>query len=172
MKSFGDPRTFLAVPGFLWCNCSTICGLSAQRLCGGINGDLLIEGLSHRLCDQVSCTHSPCHWGRPLLTCTFTWETLNTVLAQSLWSPWVLVHTRFCLIPSSVSGRYGVWFQMWFRHSYHLAGASPLPLDTGYLFFGRIQHSPLDGCSAVSSNFEVLARKVEHRSFYSAILIA
>ena len=35
-------------------------------------------------------------------------ETLNTVLAQSLWSPWVLVHTRFCLIPSSVSGRYGV----------------------------------------------------------------
>ena len=31
-------------------------------------------------------------------------------LAQSLWILWVLVHTRFCLSPLSVSGGYGVWF--------------------------------------------------------------
>ena len=31
-----------------------------------------------------------------------------TGLAQSLWSLWVLVHTRFCLSPLSISGRYGV----------------------------------------------------------------
>ena len=29
-------------------------------------------------------------------------------LAQSLWS--LLVHTRFCLSPPSISGGYGVWF--------------------------------------------------------------
>ena len=32
----------------------------------------------------------------------------NTVLSQSLWGPWVLVHTRFVLSPLSVSGRNGV----------------------------------------------------------------
>ena len=29
---------------------------------------------------------------------------------------------------------------MQFHPSYHLAGASPLPLDVGYLFLGGIQH--------------------------------
>ena len=37
-------------------------------------------------------------------------------------------------------------------------------------FFGGIQHSPVDGCSAVSCNFGVLAGEDEHMSFYSAIL--
>ena len=40
---------------------------------------------------------------------------------------------KVCLSPLSISGRYGVWFKMWFRPSYHLAVASPLPLDVGYL---------------------------------------
>ena len=31
----------------------------------------------------------------------------NTVLAQSLWGLWVLVHTRFCLSPPSISGSVG-----------------------------------------------------------------
>ena len=35
------------------------------------------------------------------------------------------------------------------------AGASPLPLDVG-IFFGGIQHSPVDRCSAASCNFGVL----------------
>ena len=33
-----------------------------------------------------------------------------------------------------------------------------------------IQHSPVDGCSAVSCKFEVLAGEDEHTSFFSAIL--
>ena len=37
-------------------------------------------------------------------------------------------------------------------------------------FFGGIQDSPVDGCSAVSCNFGGLAREDEHMSFYSAIL--
>ena len=36
---------------FPWYNCSAVCGLSAQRLCGGANGDLLQEGLCHTLHD-------------------------------------------------------------------------------------------------------------------------
>ena len=45
-----------------------------QQLYGGVNGDLLQEGLCHT---QVCCTQSPCPCGSPLLTS-------NTVLAQSL----------------------------------------------------------------------------------------
>ena len=37
-------------------------------------------------------------------------------------------------------------------------------------FFCGIQHSPVDGCSAVSCNFGVLSGEDEHTSFYSAIL--
>ena len=50
-KSVWGPRTFLTVREFLWYNCSAVCGLSAQRLNGGINGDLLQEGSCHRLGD-------------------------------------------------------------------------------------------------------------------------
>ena len=42
-------------------------------------------------------------------------------------------------------------------------------LGRGVSFFGGIQHSPLDGCLAVSCNFEVLAGEDERLSFYSAI---
>ena len=61
------------------------------QLCGGINGDLLQEGLCHT---QVCCTQSPALWestADPYLhrRCS------NTVLCQSLCGLWVLVCTRF-----------------------------------------------------------------------------
>ena len=40
---------------------------------------------------------------------------------------------KVCLSHLSISGVYEVWFWMWFYPSYHLAGASPLPLEVGYL---------------------------------------
>ena len=40
----------------------------------------------------------------------------------------------------------------------------------GYLFFGGIQHSPVDGCSGGSCSFGVLAGGDERTSFYSVIL--
>ena len=43
-------------------------------------------------------------------------------------------------------------------------------LENGVSFFGGIQHSPVDGCSAVSCNFGVLAGEDECTPFYSAIL--
>ena len=38
------------------------------------------------------------------------------------------------------------------------------------IFFGGIQHSPVDGCSAASCNFGVLTGVNEHTFFYSTIL--
>ena len=49
-------------------------------LCGGLNGDLLQEGLCHT---QVCCTQSPCPCDRPLLTHTSAGDT-QTQLCLSL----------------------------------------------------------------------------------------
>ena len=70
----------------LWGHCSFLLGPGVQasvfafqesisqscviwQLCGGVNGNLLREGLCHT---QVCCTQSPCPSGSPLLTCTST----------------------------------------------------------------------------------------------------
>ena len=42
-------------------------------------------------------------------------------------------------------------------------------LGHGVSFFGGIKHSPVDGCSAASCNFGVLAGEDERTSFYSTI---
>ena len=55
------------------------------QLYGGVNGDLLQEGLRHT---QVCCTQSPCPCGRPLLTHTSTGD----------------AQTQFCLSLCGVSG--------------------------------------------------------------------
>ena len=57
---------------------------------------------------------------------------------------------------------------MKFHPSYYLAGASPLPLDVGYLFL--LGSNILLGCSAPSCNFGVLPGEDERTSFYSTIL--
>ena len=73
--------SLLLSPGS-WCTQGFISALQASvapilykfwQLYGGVNGDLLQEGSCHRLCEtKVSCTQSPCPYGRPLLTCTST----------------------------------------------------------------------------------------------------
>ena len=58
---------------------------------------------------QFCSTQSLYPCGRPLLTPASAGDTQTQVgLAQSLWGLWVLVHTRLCLSPLSVSGAYGV----------------------------------------------------------------
>ena len=73
------------------------------RLFGGVNGDLLQEGLCHT---QVCCTQSLCPCNRPLLTRTSSGDS----------------HTRFCLSLCGISGSWctqgmfepseGLW-QVW-----------------------------------------------------------
>ena len=76
-----------------WCPQGSVCALQESVspilckfwcLCGGVNGDLLQEGLAHT---QVCCTQSPC--SRPLLTHLYLLRRhSDTVLAQSLWDLW------------------------------------------------------------------------------------
>ena len=106
----------------LWGHCSLFLGPGAQgsvcslqecflspvmfwRLYGKVNGDLLQEALCHT---QVCCTQSPCPCGRPLLTCTSPEDTQTLKGRSGSVSVGSLVGTRFCLGPSSISGRYGI----------------------------------------------------------------
>ena len=72
--------SLLLCPGS-WCKQCSVCALQEcvspvlckfWQLYGGVNGDLLQEGLCHT---QVCCIQSPCPCGRPLLTCTSTGDT-------------------------------------------------------------------------------------------------
>ena len=64
-----------------WCTQAFVCALQGSVspvlckfwwLCGGVNGNLLQEGLCHT---QVFCIQSPCPCSRPLLTCTSAGDT-------------------------------------------------------------------------------------------------
>ena len=157
---------------FLWGHCSFLLGPGAQGsgcallgsvspvLCkfwwlyGGVNGTLLQEGLCHA---QVYCTQSPCPCGRLLLTHTSAGDS-QTLKGRSgsdsVGSP--DAH-KFLFAPSKC-----LWW-VW-----HLILNTILPLLQscwsfsfalvyGVSFFGGIQHSPVNACSAVSCDFGVLA---------------
>ena len=91
-------ESLLLSPGS-WCTRFCLCPLRVcfpvlckfWQLYGGVNGDLLQEGLCRT---QACCSQSPCPCGSPLLTRTSTGDA-QTQLCLSLWGPWVLVHTRF-----------------------------------------------------------------------------
>ena len=87
-------------------------------------------------------------------------------LTQSLWGLWVLVCTRLCLSPpASLADMKFVILP--FLPSY--LGFS-FALGHGILFFGGIQHYPVNGCLAATCNFRILAGEDERMSFYSTIL--
>ena len=105
-------RSLLLSPGS-WCAEGFVCALQESvspvlcklwRLYGRVNGNLFQEDLCNT---QVCCTQSPSSGGKALLTRTSAEDTQTEAsMAQSLWG--LLVYTRFCLSPLSVSGRYGV----------------------------------------------------------------
>ena len=92
LASAGDSRTLMGMSGSVSCGvtalfswvlvCTRFCWYPQEsvspvlckfsRLCGGVNGNLLQEGLCHT---QVCCTQSPCPCSRPLLTCTSAGDT-------------------------------------------------------------------------------------------------
>ena len=101
-----------------------------------VNGDLLQEAYATGFLTQVSCTQSPCPCGRPLLTCTSAGDTQTlkgrsgSVSVGSL-GPGV---NKFLFEPSECLWRIWGLILNEISPSYHLAGASPLPVDVGYLF--------------------------------------
>ena len=78
------------------------------QLYGGVNGDLLHEGLCHI---QICCIQAPCSYGSPLLTHTSTGDT----------------QTQFCLSLCGVSGSWGT--QSLFEPSEHFWWVWGLILD-------------------------------------------
>ena len=122
---------------------------------------------------QVCCNQSPCPHGRPLLTCTSAGDSqtlkgrsgsvsavslgpgahkISFEPSKHLWWIWGLIINKNCPLALSCWG-------------------FSFALGCGVSFSSRIQHSPVDGCSAVSCNFGVLSGEDEHTSFYSTILL-
>ena len=96
----------------------------------------------------------------------------ETVKHSKVWSQflWDLpVGTRFCLSPLSISGGLRFDSKCDFAPPTVLLWLLLCPWTWGIFFFGEIQHSPVDGYSAVSFNFGVLSGEDECTSFYSAI---
>ena len=114
------------------------------------------------------CTKSPCPWSKPLLTCASTGDT-QTLKGRSgsvsVGSPHPGAH-KVLLEPSN-----RLW-QVWDLIINVISALIPscwgfsFALGRGVSFFSGIQHSPVEGCSAASRNFGVLAED-ECTSFYS-----
>ena len=119
---------------------------------------------------QVCCSQSPCPHGRPLLTSASAGE------AQTLKGRAGSVSVGS---PGTHKVLYDPYKCLWQVWGLILNVISPLlpscwgfsfALRCGVSFFGGSQHSPANGCSAVSCNFGVLTGEDEHTSFYSTIL--
>ena len=82
-------------------------------------------------------------------------------LAQSLWGLWVLVCTRFCLSPPSISDGNGFHSKCDFIPPTNLLGLLFCPW-TG-VSFGRIHYSPVDGVQWLVAILEFLQEKVNTR---------
>ena len=98
----------------------------------------------------------------------FLWRHPNTVLSQSLWGLQVLVHIKL-FEPSE--HLWQVWGLILNVNSPFLSSCwgFSFALACGVSFFGWIQHSLVDGCSAASYNFGGLKGEDEYTSFYSAV---
>ena len=124
-------------------------------LYGGVNGDLLQEGLCRT---QVCCTQSPA-LRQPTADPHLHRRCSNTVLAQSLRPG---VH-KVCLSSPSGSGGHAIpplqpscWgFSFALRH--------------GVSLFDGIQHSPVNSCWTASCNFGVLAGEDELISYITQL---
>ena len=177
--SWASPRQPLLGPLLLspgsWCAQSFICALQESdspvlrkfwQFYGGVNGDLLQEGLCHT---QVCCTQSPCPCSRGRCWPAALQETLKHSSPQSLWDLWVLVHGTFAwALQVSLAGM-GFDSKHDFAPPTIFLGLLLYPW-TWCIFFGGIQHFPVNGCSAVSCNFGVLTED-ERMFFYSATLL-
>ena len=94
-----------------------------------------------------------------------TLETQKQVWISLLWDPWVHVLIKFCLSPLGVSTIWGLILNL-ISPFLPSSWGSSFALGCGFYFLCGIQHSPVDGCSAVGCNCGVLA---ECASFYSTI---
>ena len=88
--------------------------------------------------------------------------------AQPLWGLWVLVHKALFEPSKCLWQVWGLTLNVTSRPLPSCWGFS-FALRRAVSFFGGIQPSPADGCSAVSCNFGVLTGEDRCTSFYSPI---
>ena len=131
-----------------------------RQFCGGLNGDLLQEGICHIL---VCCTQSPFPCGRPLLTPILTGDTQT-----EFWLRLCEVSGSWCTQGLLEPSKYlcqvrGLILNVILPLLPSCLGFS-FALGCGVPIFGEIQHFCC--CSAASCSFRVLTED-EHMSFYS-----
>ena len=95
-------------------------------------------------------THKRQVWGLSLFG--VSWCVLGFVWAERLWWVWGLILNMISPPPPPFC--WGFYFA----------------LGCGVSFFGGVQHSPINSCSAASCNLGVLAGEHECMSFYSFVL--
>ena len=116
-----------------------------------------------------SAAQSPCPCGRPLLTCSSAADT-----QMQFW-------LSLCGVPGSwcAQGMFEPSECLWWKWGLILNANSPLLLSCwGFSlalgreasFFGGIQRSPVDGCSAASCNLGIFKGGDDRTSSYSTIL--
>ena len=141
---------------------------SALGLYDGANCDLLQEGLCHMLHDPGLLQSDPLSlW----LTCSSTGDT-QTLKGRSgsvSVGPLGPGSHKVLFEPSSLASM-GCDSKCDFAPPTVFLWLLLCPWTFG-IFFGGLQHSPVDGCSSVSCDFGVLAGQDEHISFYSAICV-
>ena len=161
------PRAFLTVLNFF----GIIVLHSVGRLLGGSMVGLTATS-SKRATPIVCCTPSPCPCGRPLLTHTSAGDTQTlkgrsgSVSAGSLGPG---AH-KVLFEPSESLWRVWGWILNMISPLLPSCWGFSFALGCGMSFFGGLQHSPVDGNSAVGCNSGVFTGEDEHTSFYSTIL--
>ena len=165
-----------------WCTQDSVCALQAfiylvlckfWHLYDGVHGDLLQEGLCHT---HVCCTQpypSPLHPEplplQPIADPYLLGGHSNTILSQSLWGLWVLVHTRFVFSSLNVSGRYGVFPKHDFAPPTLLMGLLLCPWMWG-ISSQLLQH-PVTRAPALSSIHPYLPNYLPHSFRHFNLLI-
>ena len=142
-----------------WCLQGFVCALQESvslvlckfwQLFGGVNGDLLQEGLYRT---HVCCTQSPCFCGRPLLTHTSRAVTQTLKSRSGSVSVGSFDVHKVLFVPSKHLWRvWGLIVNMILPVLLSCWGFS-FALGHGVSFLGGIQHGPVNGCSAVCCNF-------------------
>ena len=147
---------------------SCFCGSSARQLYGGVNGNLLQEGLAHRLCDTdllhpeslplwQATADSYLHRRQTIKgRCdSVSLGSLGPCAHKVLFEPTEHLWWVWGLILNMISPLLSCWGRSCWGFSF--------PLGHGVSFFCGIQHSPVNGCSQQVVILKFLQEKMHTR---------
>ena len=121
---------------------------------------------------QVCCSQNPCPCSKPLLTCASSRDTQTLKGRSGSVSVGSLGPGAHKVLFDSSKHLWRVWGLILIAISPFLLSCwgFSFALGCGVSLFHGIQHSPINGYSAVSYDFWVLTGEDEHMSSYSTIL--